>query len=265
MERILHRNLMEFFRWEPSHFSRLSQQISMFPGIACFDFDNTLISGDFGETMMMQLVKEGLHHVKDLESILPEASSAKNNPDLLSDLIWKKYNSILETAGTEFAYRWSSFLFSGWSPSDLHNKALEVWKDAIQKKTLFPFPEMESIISMLLKFNWKIFIVTSSPTTIIQPIAPFFQISGDSVLGMNLVVENNLTTALIHEPFTYGEGKVRAIENTIGTGIDLAFGDSKNDFPMLKRAKMGVLLHRGNEELLSDSLHADILIQTIQK
>ena len=256
---------MESFRWESSHLSRLTQFIANHTGIACIDFDNTFISGDFGETLMMQFVREGLLNVKNLEGIVPEAIPHRNDPNALSDIIWKKYNSILETAGTEFAYRWSSFLFSGWEPTALKAKALVVWQDSIEKKILSPFPEMESILQLLLKNNWKPFIVTSSPTLIIQPIATLFQIPEDSVLGMNLVVEQNLTTALIHEPFTYGEGKVRAIEATIGTGYELAFGDSKNDFPMLKRAKMGVLLHRGNEELLNDSLHADILIQTVQK
>jgi phosphoserine phosphatase len=255
---------MESFRWESSHLSRLTQFIANHTGIACIDFDNTFISGDFGETLMMQFVREGLLNVKNLEGIVPEAIPHRNDPNALSDIIWKKYNSILETAGTEFAYRWSSFLFSGWEPTALKAKALVVWQDSIEKKILSPFPEMESILQLLLKNNWKPFIVTSSPTLIIQPIATLFQIPEDSVLGMNLVVEQNLTTALIHEPFTYGEGKVRAIETTIGTGYELAFGDSKNDFPMLKRAKMGVLLHRGNEELLNDSLHADILIQTVQ-
>lgn len=256
---------MESFHWESSHLSRLTQLISNHTGIACIDFDNTFISGDFGETFMMHLVREGLLNVKNLEDIVPEAIPHRKNPDAFSALIWKKYNSILETAGTEFAYRWSSFLFSGWEPLALKEKAIEVWKDSIEKKQLSPFPEMVSILRLLLDNNWKPYIVTSSPTLIIQPIASLFQIQEDSVLGMNLVIEQNLTTALIHEPFTYGEGKVRAIEAAIGTGYELAFGDSKNDFPMLKRAKMGVLLHRGNEELLSESLHADILIQTVRK
>lgn len=256
---------MESFHWESSHRSRLTQFISNHTGIACLDFDNTFISGDFGETLMMQFVREGLPHVKNLEEIVPDAIPFRKDPNALSEIIWKKYNSILETAGTEFAYRWSSFLFSGWEPSALKAKAMEVWKDSIEKKILFPFPEMVSILQLLLDNHWKPYIVTSSPTLIIQPIATLFQIPEDSVLGMNLVIELNLTTALIHEPFTYGEGKVRAIEAAIGTGYELAFGDSKNDFPMLKRAKMGVLLHRGNEELLSESLHADILIQTVKR
>ena len=105
---------------------------------------------------MMQLVEEGLEKVSsDIEEFLPNAKMLpRDNPLLLSEIIWKRYESILKTEGMETAYRWTSFLFSGWAPDEFESKALKVWNQKSKDKKIYPYAPMISLIDFL-KINYR--------------------------------------------------------------------------------------------------------------
>lgn len=187
------------------------------------------------------------------------------NPQLLKDFVWKEYSSIKEKDGLEKAYRWSSFIFSGWKPKKIRLFAKKVWKAELKRTdelSVSPYQEMIEFISFLQEHNWKVFIITASPEEVIQEVSSQFFIPEENVIGMKPVIKDGISTSEILEPYTYGEGKVAALREIIGTNADLSFGDSENDLPLLKSAKrFGVLIDRGNKELVEKCKSFHCLIQ----
>jgi phosphoserine phosphatase len=216
---------------------------------------------------MMQLVQEGLEKVSsDIEEFLPNAKMLpRDNPLLLSEIIWKRYESILKTEGMETAYRWTSFLFSGWTPDEFESKSLKVWIQKCKDKKIYPYAPMISLIEFLKENHWKIFIITASPTIAIQSVLPIFGLEKNCVLGMNLKIEKNTLSSIIQDPYTYGNGKVEAYQRISQKKLDLAFGDTRNDLPLLKFAEKGVLIDRGNQELRAECEDLGISIQPVFK
>ena len=216
---------------------------------------------------MMQLVEEGLEKVpSDIEEFLPNAKMLpRDNPPLLSEIIWKRYESILKTEGMETAYRWTSFLFSGWSPDEFESKALKVWNQKCKDKKIYPYAPMISLLEFLKLNHWTIYVITASPTIAIQSVLSIFGLEKNCVLGMNLKVEENKLSSVILDPYTYGNGKVEAYQNYSKNRLDLAFGDTRNDLPLLHFAQRGVLIDRGNQELRDECKALGIYIQPVFK
>ena len=216
---------------------------------------------------MMQLVMEGLEKVpSDIEEFLPNAKMLpRDNPPLLSEIIWKRYESILKTEGMETAYRWTSFLFSGWTPDEFESKALKVWNQKCKDKKIYPYAPMISLIEFLKLNHWTIYVITASPTIAIQSVLPIFGLEKNCVLGMNLKVVENKLSSIILDPYTYGNGKVEAYQNNSKNRLDLAFGDTRNDLPLLRFARRGILIDRGNQELRDECKGLGIYIQPVFK
>lgn len=165
--------------------------------------------------------------------------------------MWVRYEKIFQTEGMEAAYRWTSFLFSGDSPGELKERARGIWSSKLQSGELKVAVEILDLCHYLQKFNWEIYIITASPTLIIQAVANYFSIPTTNVIGMNLSIENDSVTPKIIEPFTFGAGKVRALDSKIKKRPTFAFGDSGNDEALLLHSHHGILLSRGNKELES--------------
>jgi len=191
----------------------------------------------------------------------------EKNPTLLNEFVWKEYSDKMKKEGVESAYRWSSFLFSGWTEKKIRSFAKKVWKAEIKRKdntSVSPYKEMIGLVKFMLEKQWKIFIVTASPEPIIREVSPVFSIPPENVIGMNLLEKEGISTVEIVEPYTYGEGKVKALWERVGANADLAFGDSENDFPLLKSAtRFGVLIDKGNSELADKCRSINCLIQPV--
>ena len=175
--------------------------------------------------------------------------------------IWEIYDSIMKKEGVESAYRWTSFAFLGWDKEKLSEKAKEIWFESINSKKIQIQPEIQNLCSLFKEYSWTVYIVTASPTLIIEPLASIFHVLPKRVLGMNLKLINGKTTPEIIEPYTYGNGKVHALKNEHVHEVLLAFGDSRNDLPLLKYAKNGILFDRGDEALKRDCESLGIQIQ----
>jgi phosphoserine phosphatase len=234
----------------------LIQWIESRRGIAAFDFDNTLIKNDFGEAIMLSLCKTGnLPELLNHTHLFPNPEEARKifltkDYSLITQFIFDEYDRILVEKGLEPAYRWSSFLFAGISESDCVHISQSVWEETNSTKIIYPFPEMLQLIQFLKDAKWEVFIVTASPVWAIQTVSYHFQISPENVIGMELEWEMGKTTSKIREPYTYGEGKVKAFVQRNGKKPDLAFGDSINDYPLLVTSAKGVLLNRGKDSSL---------------
>ncbi|MDF3821032.1 HAD family hydrolase [Leptospira sp. 96542] len=257
--------------WVPEIHSQLKSIIEGNSGLACFDFDNTLIRNDFGEKIMEEIMLDGLPNLpKDLSQFFRNSEIWRDHTKLSfvekQNLIWEEYSYNLKEFGIEAGYRWSCFLFQGLSPEDYERISAKVWKRVnIPDESIgvTPQKEMLDLVYFLQKNNWRIYIVTASPEPGIAAIASHFSIKKENVIGMRQTIglDGKYTASLI-EPYTYGEGKVKAIEKWIGEYPDLAFGDSFNDFPMLCTAKkMGVAIDKGNPEFVEACSKQGIYIQ----
>lgn len=265
--------------WSFEIFHFLEKHIPAAKGIATFDFDNTLVKNDFGEAVMNTIVATGIPSLTE-QSIFTEKfrdkehakklwEGRKTNSGDFSAYIWNEYIEIMKAKGLEEAYRWSSFIFSGWTEKELKLLAREVWERELRangEENVKPYPAMIDLIKYLLDYDWDVYIVTASPTWIIQEVVGEFFLPPNKVIGMNLKMANEISLSEIEEPYTYGRGKVEAIERRAGCFTDIAFGDSINDFPMLQSAKLkGILLDRGNVELKNSCLGIGCFIQPLFK
>lgn len=183
-----------------------------------------------------------------------KSSIEKNNHEWYL-LCLEEYNFVYESLGLGPSYRWTSFLFSGWSEIPFKDLARSIWLQNLEKSQSTPsyVHPRKPLLDLLLEFkkkNWKIKIITASPTWAIQITTPELGLEPEDVLGMNLRLQKNKTTSEIIEPYPYGDGKVETIQNHFKQMPDIAFGDTINDFPMLQSAtQAAVLFNRGNSEL----------------
>lgn len=225
---------------------------------------------------MNYLLRDGLTKVtEDISGLFRNESYAlavwlnrDKDPKALEKLVLDEYEFHLVDKGLEFAYRWTSFIFSGWKAEEFNEYSLSVWKRELESEewaSVHPYPEMQSLLNFLHRKNWETYIITASPAGAIKTVAFAFGIKPENVLGMELVIENGQSTSKIIEPYTYGEGKVAMIKSVIGKAPDLAFGDSINDLPMLKFAKQGVLIDKGNTDLANNCRDFNCIIQPVFK
>lgn len=228
---------------------------------ALFDFDNTLVRGDFGEEVMCELLQAGVPWIESLSPFFPEPALfekmetlRKTDTQSFMDEVWKYYESKIEKEGLGIAYRWSTWIFSGRSSKDLQDTAKLVWerhqKDT-SSKAVQAFVPMFELVKELEKTGTKIWIVTASPEPVIQLVSEKWGIPKENVLGMRLVEKNGILSHELIEPFTYGIGKVEFLNLANGNqGYDIAFGDSENDFPMLSHGRSnGIFLDRGKKKV----------------
>ncbi len=259
--------------WSDELYSYLTELIPNHVGTVAFDFDNTLIKNDFGEAVMNSIIQEGLPFLKeDFTKFFSDHDFAAKifaerfeNPKSLSDFILNEYSNLIQNNSTEFAYRWSSFIFSGLSEPEQKEFTRKVWTKEInstETSSVKIFQDMIHLIQFLKFHNWEIYVVTASPEIIIREVASHFHIDPLNVIGMNLEIENGIFTPKIIEPYTYGIGKVNALQSRFGLQADLAFGDSENDFPLLCSArKMGIALDKGDTKYIEKCRDKNFLIQ----
>lgn len=199
------------------------------------------------------------------------AKAHQSDPNLWKSFVLEEYSHVFQTKGLGDSYRWSSFLFAGWSEKEFRDLARKIWiqewektKDLLETQklremeldTVHPRFPLLDLVHRLQEKGWDAWIVTASPTWAIQECTPELGIQKENVLGMNLTLETKngsssaypRTSPKIIEPYPYGEGKVSAIQKFIQKEYDLAFGDTINDIPMLAKASQkGILFDRKNE------------------
>lgn len=244
-------------------------------GVAAFDFDNTLVKNDFGEGVMDAILWEGLPKLSlDFEVFFKDSLKAKvvwsqRNLDTkqLRDFVWQEYKSIGEISGVEAAYRWSSFIFTNYTLNELEVLSLDFWDKQCKAEPKFaitPFVEMQNLIRFLQQNSWQVYIVTASPTVVIQSVVDSYNLPKENVFGMELALKDGKTTFELIEPFTYGQGKVKTLLSKIGKLPDLSFGDSWNDYPLLLSAqKKAMLLDKGDQKLTEECIKNSIMVQKV--
>lgn len=269
--------------WTQTTHTKLESLLSGPPGLAAFDFDNTLIRGDLGEAVMYYILLQGL-----IAADLPEFWQEAEHPAVSTSEIetWKQlwknyaaqedeasygklaegliraYDSIAEKNGLEAAYRWTRVLFCGMPERDLAGLARHVFTEN-QMPDLAPLivrgkqidisirirKPLKNLVKTFIEAGWDVRIVTASPECTIQEAAPLFGIDPVKVRGMRLEIQNDLLMPRIIEPMTFDTGKVRALRETTQEKLRFAAGDSFTDLGLLLEAENRLLVDRGNAKL----------------
>ncbi len=136
-------------RWDSANFSRIQARLAGPPGLAVFDFDNTLIYNDLGEAVMYYVARRGLLPAEDptFRAVLadprfcPPETAARlvetgnryhaeydaADRDAFAAELLKLYSWIHANFDLETTYRWTRIFFMGRPPGDLARLARDVF------------------------------------------------------------------------------------------------------------------------------------------
>lgn len=214
--------------WSPQIWSQLEKSLELTlketpkgqKPVAAFDADGTLWDTDLGEAFFRyQIAHAGL----------------KNLP---ADP-WKHYADWKVSGDPRPAYLWLAQISKGCSL-----KQVRTWaQEAVKKNAPTPiFPDQQKWISMLLKNNVEVFVVTASVKWAVEPGAQLLGIDESHVLGVETAVENGLLTDKAAGYMTYKEGKPEALLQVIkGRKPFFCSGNSTGDTALLKAATHAAL------------------------
>ncbi|EQA36704.1 haloacid dehalogenase-like hydrolase [Leptospira inadai serovar Lyme str. 10] len=283
--------------WDPDIRSGLEGMISGPAGLACFDFDNTLIRGDLGVATMQYILMNGLIRA-DLDEFWEELRDPFLSLETIS--VWKdlwrafrmhkdtrSYGRLVEELfglffavskeeGPEAAYRWTRIIYSGMSEEELKKIARYVFVEnqkqngndfnltggySIDIRLRIRKPLLE-LIRLLKERDWEVWIITASPEYCVQVAAQEFGLEQSRVRGMRLKSRQGVMLPEIEEPLTFNDGKVKAIREITSSEIGFAAGDAFTDLSMLLAANRSLLIDHGDSDLRSVGESAGWWIQS---
>ncbi len=252
--------------------------------IAAFDFDNTCVLGDIGQSFEHYLIRklgykfedprfwelihpdDGREVLKDLVSKINGDQEHELYPCLVAEL-----NSIymrkLLREGKYAAYSWAVLLHVGLEIQELErlsahalkeellvNRIHEKWTDLEGKEISIergvrPFKEIFKIMEWLKEREFEIWVVSASNWWTVKVTAgSIFGVPPERIIAMKNKVNQDIMTSIIDPPVMYREGKREGIKKHIGEIPIVAFGDTVTDIEMLEHAIVGVAFDRGNKE-----------------
>lgn len=272
---------------DPSHWSEaayrsLQALLNGPPGVAAFDFDHTLIQGDQGEALMVNIVlgghiradepwfwehwPEAVHGLRDELRVAFERYRYFDDPVILADWMdgmLDAYEHIRNEHGTEAAYRWSSIFFAGFDEEQLGALSKKVFDEQLKAATSVTLPsgrelpagirirpQMQELVRLMVDRGWTVYIVTASPRIPIAVLSHHWNLQPEQVIGMDLDrMEDGRLGPRIVEPYPCAEGKVQALRTRTRAPLLFAAGDSMMDLPLLEEAESAMVLDRGSTGL----------------
>ena len=186
------------------------------PGIAAFDCDGTLWTGDAGEGFFDWELNQGL---------LPDETVSWARTRYAD---YKSGKVDEETMCGEMVT-----LHRGLSEDVVQRAAGQYFDSQIAGQI---FPEMSDLVHRLRESGCDIWAVSSTNEWVIRAAMKHFGISETRILAANVQVEQGIITdRLVRIPT--GEGKPRAIREVVQGDLDAAFGNSRWDIAMLEIAR----------------------------
>lgn len=179
--------------------------------VAVFDADGTLWLEDIGEAFLQRLYRD--RRLVDYDyRVDPYAE-------------YEARCAVDTTAG----YGYCAQVMAGMEERVLDELAAEFYREFRHHC----IPEMVELVQALRAVGVEVWIVSASNRWLVRQAMVDFGVPPERVLAIHTrVVEGRLTAELV-EPVTNLDGKVRAIEQSIGVTPLLAAGNSANDAPML--------------------------------
>jgi len=254
--------------------------------LAVFDWDNTVIAGDIGDSAFASALEEGLlapegaaldallaplptAHVEPLKGAWPRAKwLAPAEPP--ADLRWRvhrAYEDMCKEKGNSVCYPWMTQAFAGWSePAAIAFAERTITKELERAIAPYPIegsgeavsvvrgvrlrPEMVALIGALDRGGFDVFIVTASPEWLVQAFVSRVGLTKERVIGMRTTLGPAGFSSMLDQPVTYRAGKVAAIRTRVPPGGRVpvfAAGDALTDLEMLEEASdLALFMDRGD-------------------
>lgn len=271
--------------WTDTAFGSISELLESEPGLAAFDFDNTLIYNDLGEACMNYMALQGLIRADSAEfwqalshpafptEQLPalrvayeRALSGAQGADIaFGEAMLHAYLYLAEYIGLETAYRWTRVFFAGHTEEQLRSIARHVFaheqEQSLGQLTLPGgleissgiriYQEIAELISAMTERGWTVCVVTASPEPLIQAVISSWGLPDERVYGMQLArgSADEPFSPVIVEPLTFAYGKVARLAAEQKGTLLFAAGDSWTDYALLLAARQALLIDRGNDAL----------------
>ena len=216
--------------WDPIHASTLfdvARSTGEGGEVAVFDADGTLWSGDAGEALLQALAREG-----GLDGYPAGSGDA-----------WRDYRALEATDPTR-AYAFAAELLAGLSEADLVQRCDRLMGEHVAAHLFAP---MRALLQCFVELGAEVWLVSASNRWVIQAGARLLGLPPERVLGMRTAVVDGMLTRELVPPLTNLEGKVEAIELSIGRRPAFAAGNSLNDVPMLRLATRAALMVNPSE------------------
>jgi phosphoserine phosphatase len=193
------------------------------PGVAAFDCDGTLWSGDAGERFFDWELKQGDIVTPALDASMRERHAA-----------YKRGEVDEATMCGEMVT-----MHRGIPERNLMDAAVRFFEQFFVVQI---FPEMHELVRRLEENGCQIWAVSSSNEWVIRAGMKHFGIPESRILAAKVELDHGIITdRLIRVPS--GPGKAEALRENVGKEIDDAFGNSRWDREMLAMAKHAVAVN----------------------
>jgi phosphoserine phosphatase len=201
---------------KPEQTKFIASVLELKPRIATFDCDGTLWSGDAGEGFFSWELEQGLVSEEIRRWARPRYAD------------YRAGNVAEEVMCGEMVT-----MHRG-----MREETVQQTADKFFEMTIAPniFPEMRELVRQLHESGCEVWAVSSSNQWIIRSGMRYFDIPANHILSAEAAVENGIIRdRLVRVPS--GPGKVEAIQSTVRTVPDCAFGNAIWDREMLALSK----------------------------
>jgi len=199
----------------------LEQTPSDPPPIAAFDWDETCIRGDISESWL---------------TFLDEA-----DPGRLA-----AYEAGCATDRRAAYEQLAIDLVRGRDEIEVRRAVDDTFRRAVREGRIAPRPPIRELMAAMVGRGWDVWVVTASPTPVVQTLAADYGVAPDHVLGMTSPRgENGRYLPSLTAPVTYREGKLAALLEKTRRPPTFAAGDSEGDLWLLEAARYALVIDRG--------------------
>lgn len=211
-------------RWDPAVHAALVRMLEETPpgALAALDWDNTMIRGDIGESVLDHLDRDGRGRMAE-------------------------YLRLCKVEGKRVGYAWCAFQIAGLTLDEAAALTNRVIEERLADGRIELRPEMIELVAGLHARGWEVWVISASAEPLVRTFAPRYGIAADHVVGMRLAIDPDGRLAdRLGGPNTFREGKVEALDRFVGRRPVFAAGDTETDIDMLESAKHRLLMDRGN-------------------
>jgi phosphoserine phosphatase len=190
--------------------------------IAAFDWDETCIRGDISETWLTYLDEQDPGRLAAYEAGCRSDRRAAYEK-LAIDLV-HGHDDVSVRAAVEASFR-----------------------RAIREGRIGERPAIRELMAAMASRGWEVWVVTASPTPVVQAVAVGYGVPAERVIGMTSPRgEDGRYRPSLVPPIPYREGKLEALLARTGRPPTFAAGDSEGDLWLLEAAVHALVIDRGD-------------------
>ena len=221
---------------------RMESAVQAGASVVATDADGTLWSGDVGVDIFETLIAERGIREQAEEALRREATEASIDSTGSVHEVAAKLEAAVATGqySEQRCYEMMAWVFAGWAVEQAREFARQV-RD--RKLSLRIHGEMRAIVEWISKRGLELWVVSASPSFMVQAGVELLGIGADRVIGTTPAQEQGRWLARLESPIPYGPGKVQELKKKTKNQIVAAsFGDEVFDVEMLKEAKVAVAI-----------------------